>query len=220
MGGAAFVASLLLTGWWYFVPLGRPRQAGGAAPILYDAMLVALFAFHHSLFARESVKRALTLVPASMQRSLYVSVASVLLMLVVRLWQPVGGVLYAVHGPPALPLAAVQLAGFVLIVWAVAGLDPLELSGIRQATGADAKVEPLQVGGPYRLVRHPLYLGWILTVFGVARMTGDRLAFALMTTAYLFVAVPWEERSLVRSFGQDYARYRTRVRWRIIPFVY
>ena len=74
--------------------------------------------------------------------------------------------------------------------------------------------------GPYRWVRHPLYLGWLLMVFGAAHMTGDRLAFAAITTAYLVVAIPWEERSLRQSFGEAYARYMRDVRWRMIPFIY
>jgi protein-S-isoprenylcysteine O-methyltransferase Ste14 len=78
----------------------------------------------------------------------------------------------------------------------------------------------LQVRGPYHLVRHPLYLGWVLIVFGASRMTGDRLLFAAATTAYLMIAVPWEERSLEAEFGAEYVRYRQRVRWRIVPYIY
>jgi len=69
-------------------------------------------------------------------------------------------------------------------------------------------------------VRHPLYMGWVLVVFGAAHMTGDRLIFAAISVWYLAVAVPWEERSLVRSFGDDYRRYTRQVRWRMIPFIY
>ena len=69
-------------------------------------------------------------------------------------------------------------------------------------------------------MRHPLYLGWLLLVLGTAHMTGDRLAFALVSTVYLVAAVPLEERSLRRSFGDDYVRYARAVRWRMIPFIY
>jgi protein-S-isoprenylcysteine O-methyltransferase Ste14 len=147
-------------------------------------------------------------------------VASLLLVLVIACWQPIGGTVYAITGRWSFLNAALQAIGLVLIARAVAGLDPLELAGIRQASGAAPRYEPLQISGPYRLVRHPLYLGWIVTLFAAAHMTGDRLAFAIMTAAYLVIAVPWEERSLVQSFGEDYRRYRERVRWRIIPFVY
>ncbi len=105
-------------------------------------------------------------------------------------------------------------------------IDPLELAGIRtpdEDAGAGttpARPSALQIAGPYRLVRHPLYLGWILVVFGAAHMTGDRLAFAVISSFYLLVAVPWEERSLRQSFGEDYDRYKRLVRWRVVPYLY
>src|SRR5712692_2577406 len=78
----------------------------------------------------------------------------------------------------------------------------------------------LQINGPYRLVRHPLYLGWMLTVFGAAHMTGDRVAFAVITSLYLVIAIPWEERSLERTFGDAYRQYKGEVRWKAIPYVF
>src|SRR5262249_41028582 len=76
------------------------------------------------------------------------------------------------------------------------------------------------VRGAYGLVRHPLYLGWILMVFGTPHLTGDRLLFAAVTSAYLLVAIPWEERSLEVAFGDAYRQYKQRVRWRVLPYVY
>src|SRR5262249_37142507 len=140
--------------------------------------------------------------------------------LVVLGWRPIGGDLYAIDGPLAFVNAAVQAFGIALIARAVSGLDALELAGIRQASGVEPKLERLQIAGPYRVVRHPLYLGWMLAMFGAAHMTADRFAFAAMTSAYLVLAVPWEERSLRTSFGDDYTRYIERVRWRIVPFIY
>ena len=99
-----------------------------------------------------------------------------------------------------MPFAVVQLAGLALIIWSVHGLDPLELAGIRDAGTRST----LQITGPYHWVRHPLYLGWMLAVFGAAHMTGDRLAFAAISSIYLVFAVPWEEQSLRRAFGEDY----------------
>jgi methanethiol S-methyltransferase len=219
-GGAVFVASLLICAWWYFVALGAVLPYAGLRPLLVDAALVTVFASHHSLFARESVKRLLTVVPPSLIKSVYVWVASLLLVGVCLLWQPIGGEVYHVSGARAVAHAATQLAGLWLIARSVAGIDPLDLAGIRQAAGDQPSTTGLQTGGPYRLVRHPLYLGWMLMMFGAAHMTGDRLAFATMTSLYLVVAVPWEERALRAGFGEDYARYAGRVRWRIIPFVY
>jgi len=90
-------------------------------------------------------------------------------------------------------------------------------AGIRNPKMTD---EELQTGGVFRIVRHPLYFGWLITVFGAAHMTGDRLTFAVLTTAYLVIAIPWEERSLEREFGESYRRYKEKVRWRIVPYLY
>ena len=212
-----FAASLGVCAWSYVFMMGRQTPPAGWEPLVVDAALITVFALHHSLFARERVKAWLTLrVPASLLRSVYVWVASLLLLLVFVLWRPIGGQLYTVTGIPAAALAAVQLAGLWITARGVARIDPLELAGIRPA----AEAQGLQVTGPYHWVRHPLYLGWLLMVFGAAHMTGDRLAFAAVTTTYLVVAIPWEERSLRRSFGEEYVRYMRDVTWRMIPFIY
>jgi hypothetical protein len=223
IGGGAFVASLALCAWWYVIPLSTPIPFTGWTAFAADASLVTAFAMHHSLFAREWAQRRLSMIPAPMMRSFYVWIASLLFAAVVLLWRPIGGEMYDVRGARAVAHAAVQLLGLWLIAQSVAGLDPLELAGIRQASHslrAPASPQGLQVTGPYAWIRHPLYLGWMLALFGAARMTGDRLAFAALTSLYLIVAVPWEERSLRQSFGDDYARYAARVRWRILPYVY
>jgi protein-S-isoprenylcysteine O-methyltransferase Ste14 len=215
-GGVLFVTSLAGCTWWYLVPLGRVRPGGGLPPIAWDAALVTIFALHHSVFARDSIKRRLAAIPARLWRSVYVWIASLLLILVCALWRPVGADFYDAAGATAVAAAIAQLSGVLLIARAVARIDPLELAGIHPTRPADA----LQVDGPYRLVRHPLYLGWIVAVFGAGHLTGDRLAFAVLTSIYLVVAVPLEERSLRQSFGDEYARYQRAVRWRIIPFLY
>jgi protein-S-isoprenylcysteine O-methyltransferase Ste14 len=228
-GGALFVLSLAACAYEYLFVWGSLPTAGPSSPgsprtpgnpgssVAIDAALFAVFALHHSLFARESIKRRLArLLPDRLLRSFYVWTASLLLLLVLVLWQPIAGHVYAVTGWRAGALAAVQLSGLWLITRSVAKIDPLELAGITPASGRDS----LQVAGPYRWVRHPLYLGWLLAVFGAANMTADRLAFAAITTAYLLVAIPWEERSLRRIFGEPYAQYQRAVRWRVVPYVY
>jgi protein-S-isoprenylcysteine O-methyltransferase Ste14 len=217
LGGGLFVASLSLCAWTYLVVLGRSAPAAGWRPMAVNAALITVFALHHSLFARDRLKAWLTRsIPASLLRSVYVWVASLLLMLVCALWRPIGGELYRVTGFAAVALAAVQLAGVWITARGVARIDPLELAGIRPASASQG----LQVTGPFRWVRHPLYLGWVLMVFGAAHMTGDRLAFAVITTIYLVVAIPWEERSLLKIFGEEYTRYMRNVTWRMIPFIY
>jgi methanethiol S-methyltransferase len=140
----------------------------------------------------------------------------VLLITVCLLWRTLGGELYDASGARAGVLTMVQLTGVAIAAWSVAEIDPLELAGIRAPDVEDE----LQFQGPYRLVRHPLYLGWIIAAFATPHLTGDRLAFAVLTSLYLVIAIPWEEESLVRSYGGEYTRYRRKVRWRVIPFIY
>ena len=219
LGGALFVVSLAVCAWRFLVSWSITAASSRSRwPVLVvDALLFGVFAAHHSLFARESVKfRLASLVPERLLRSVYVWIASVLLLIVCTLWQPIGGNVYRVTGWRAVAHACVQLAGVWLIGRSVATIDPLELAGIRRPSASEA----LQITGPYRWVRHPLYLGWLLVVFGAAHMTGDRLAFAATSSIYLVVAIPWEERSLTHAFGEKYAAYKQQVRWRVVPFLY
>jgi hypothetical protein len=219
-GGALFVGSLTATVFAYVFGWSSSRLG---RPILWPALAAntacfLAFALHHSLFARDPVKAWVArYVPDRLLRSVYVWIASALWFTVVAAWQPLGGLVFEqTSGAARIVHAAIQLTGLWLIAASVGVIDPLELAGIRSG------MQPagLQMRGPYRLVRHPLYLGWMLAVFGAATMTFDRLVFAVMTTIYLVVAIPWEERALEHAFGDEYERYKSRVPWRMIPFVY
>jgi hypothetical protein len=220
IGGALFVASLTATVYVYAFGWSTSRFA---RPILWPALAFntawfLAFALHHSLFAREGVKTWVARhVPTRLLRSVYVWIASILWFAVIAAWQPLGGLVFEQTTTVARVVhATIQVAGLLLIAASVGVIDGLELAGIR----SNPRPSALQARGPYRLVRHPLYLGWMLAVFGAATMTFDRLVFAVITTLYLVVAVPWEERSLERAFGEAYTRYKARVRWRMVPFVY
>jgi methanethiol S-methyltransferase len=217
-GGAVFVLSLAACAYAYLIVWASPGvTASRWTPVAVNVALFGVFALHHSVFARESIKRRVTRVlPDRLLRSFYVWTASVLLLVVLAFWQRIAGTVYAATGWRAIAHSAVQVSGIWLIAMSVAKIDPLELAGIKPTSGSDA----LQIGGPYRWVRHPLYLGWLLAVFGAAHMTADRLTFAAITTIYLVVAIPWEERSLLGVYGEAYARYQKAVRWRVIPYVY
>jgi methanethiol S-methyltransferase len=224
-GGAAFVLSLGFFAYTYGVTLARPRPDGlpPALAAAADTALFALFALHHSVLARPGTKRRLAAwVPPRLERTLFVWVASVLLALVCAAWRPIPALLYAHTGLAAWAHWAVVAAGGILVAAAARRLDPLDLAGIVQATGRRraARSNHLVVRWPYNLVRHPIYLGWVLVVFGVPRMTGDRLLFACLSTVYLLIAIPLEERLLVAEFGDAYRRYRRQVRWRIVPLAY
>jgi methanethiol S-methyltransferase len=221
LGGVAFAVSLAACGWWYFVRLDNVATGSGLPAVARDGALLAMFAAHHSVFAREPIKRRLRWIPRRLVRTLYVWVSSALFIVVIGGWQPIGGEVYQARNLMKPLFWFVQLAGVALIWRAVAGLNPLDLAGIREAAGQPpGRRELLRVDGPYRWVRHPVYLGWVLLFCGVPHMTADRLVFAALTSLYLVAAIPLEERSLVQTFGDEYVRYGTRVRWRMVPFVY
>ena len=116
----------------------------------------------------------------------------------------------------------VQAAGVLLTCLGSAAIDPLDLAGVRQLRprhGAPAHA-PLRTTGIYGLVRHPIYFGWFLLVFGAPAMTGTRLSFAVLSTLYIAIAIPLEERALVETFGTEYRAYQKRVRSRMLPGLY
>jgi methanethiol S-methyltransferase len=210
------VGALAFFAYYYAVVWSHPAPFDARA-IAVDACLFVAFGAHHSVFARASIKERLTrIIPSRLIRSVYVWIASLLLILVCVAWQRIGGRLYEVTGWPAALFAALQLSGVAIIAASVRTIDALELAGISQPSVA----ETLQITGPYRLVRHPIYLGWLLATFGAANLTGDRLAFAIISAIYLVAAIPWEERSLTQTFGPRYTDYQRLVPWRVVPYVY
>jgi protein-S-isoprenylcysteine O-methyltransferase Ste14 len=224
VGGGVFVASLLYFGYVYLGRFGQAVDPAGPAAnaVVVNVALFVLFAAHHSLFARARAKRGVAhLVSRAYERSVYVWGSSLLFGAVCALWQPVPGVLWAV--PAALnPLVlAAEIGGGVLAVYSARRLDVLDLAGLRQAAAPEAQPVPALIRtGPYGLVRHPVYLGWIIFVWVTPVMTGTRLVFAAVSTLYLAVAVLFEERDLEKIFGPGYTEYQRQVRWRMLPFVY
>lgn len=222
-GGAWFAAALAIGAWFFAVELGRPGPPppfGRLAAIVWNVGLLTLFAGHHSLMARTRAKQWLTrLVPPALERAVYVWVASSLFVLVCVAWQRVPDQLYAVNGGARIVLALVQVGGLALTAAAARVLDGLELAGIRQVMRTP-RVSPIRSVWPFTIVRHPLYLGWVLIVFAATPMTVDRAVWAVATTTYLVLAIPWEERSLLEAAGAPYSDYCRRVRWRLVPGVY
>ena len=200
-----------------------------AAAVAWDVALFSVFAMHHSVFARVPIRNLVTRTFPHLERSVYVWVASVLLILVCALWQPVAGVAWDVRGGGTWPLRLLQALGIWLSLYSAAIIDVWELSGIRQLdstpNGQSSGVGSFgswefSARGPYGWVRHPIYLGWFLVVFCVTTMTMTRLVFAVVSCVYVLIAIPFEERSLRNTTNGAYERYRRQVRWRLLPRVY
>jgi protein-S-isoprenylcysteine O-methyltransferase Ste14 len=211
LSGLIFVLSLLYFT-YFFLTLNEPPDVDNPfVAFVINFLLFGIFAAHHSFMARTGAKRWLArYLPLNLERATYVWVASVLFAITCLLWRDLPGTVYEATGwLKALALVA-QAAGLAIIALAISILDPLELAGLRKAT-------ELRIHGPYRWVRHPVYLGWILIVFGGPNMPTTRLVFAAISTTYLVLAIPWEERSMSESFGSAYQRYLDRVRWKILP---
>ena len=218
-GATSFVISLVYFLFTYAITFGVVAT-GPVAPgdVAWNFALFTAFALHHSVFARTPVRARLArTVPPGIERSLYVWLASLLLILVCALWRPISGAAWQVDGVRALPFYALQLAGIWLTLRSAAIIDVGELAGLKVADVQHIAFEPT---GPYGWVRHPIYAGWFLVVFAVPVMTLTRLEFALTSAAYILIAIPLEERTLRATAGDAYARYTTRVRWRLMPGIY
>jgi protein-S-isoprenylcysteine O-methyltransferase Ste14 len=188
-------------------------------PIVWNAALFSVFALHHSVFARQPIRVWVTsVVPPNLERSFYVWIASLLLIGVCALWQPVAGAAWIVEGPGRWALVAAQAAGVWLSIRSAAIIDVWDLAGIsRQSAEGSAD---FKTTGPYGWVRHPIYSGWFLIVFCVGTMTMTRLVFALVSSAYVLIAIPFEERSLRATAGGSYQRYLAQVKWKLVPGIY
>jgi protein-S-isoprenylcysteine O-methyltransferase Ste14 len=217
-----FLLSLLHFLWRYFFTFGAPAPAvDRLAAVAINVALFSAFALHHSFLARGPAKAWVRRVfPGDLERTAYVWTASVLFVLTCALWQPVSGVAWHVTGPLTWLLLAGQLAGVGLTIWSATTLGIWELAGVPLPSRKARPPAPLRSTGVYGLVRHPIYFAWVLLVWSVPVMNGTRLSFAVISTFYLMLAVPFEERALVTTFGPDYVRYQQQVRWRMLPFVY
>ena len=184
---------------------------------LINFALIALFGIQHSVMARPEFKERWTkIVPKSIERSTYVLISSALLILLYWQWRPMVGVIWEAESVWAqYMLWAVFFGGFLLVLLSTFVIDHFDLFGLRQVwfnwrqqsyTHSGFKVTYF-----YKFVRHPLYVGWIMSFWGIPRMTTGHLLFALGMTAYILIAIRYEERDLVKFLGDDYARYREKV---------
>jgi protein-S-isoprenylcysteine O-methyltransferase Ste14 len=196
--------------------LDDPRPGSFAAALAIDGGLLVLFAVQHSGMARPGFKRWLTrFVPEPAERSTYVLLSSAALAVLFWQWRPLGGVVWEVPGEAArAAVYAAYAAGWLTVLGTTFLINHLDLFGLRQVWLAFRGVPytPLRftTPGPYRMVRHPLYVGWFTVFWAAPTMTIAHLLFAVGTTAYILAAIRWEERDLIAAYP-EYAAYRRRV---------
>jgi protein-S-isoprenylcysteine O-methyltransferase Ste14 len=206
----AFVGNL-------FVP--RSVDVGPQAPALaaaaVDLLLVAVFGLQHSVMARPAFKRWLTqALPAPVERSTYVLAASLALVLLFWQWRPLPATVWQAQGGAAIALWAVCALGWATVLLSTFLIDHFDLFGLRQTwlhmVGRVPVPLRFRTTLLYRIVRHPIMLGFLLAFWFTPHMTAGHLLFAAGMTVYILVGVRHEERDLVRALGQDYVDYRRR----------
>ena len=202
---------------------GVPRTLDGAdsAPLgislAIDVLLLTVFAVQHSVMARKWFKEWWTrIVPKPLERSTYVLFSSVALIAMFALWQPLGGVVWSIEDPTArLVLRGLFAFGWALVLVSTFLINHFDLFGMRQVwlylIGRPYTTLKFGTPGPYRLVRHPLYVGWLFAFWMTPVMTFAHLLFSVATTAYILLAIQLEERDLVREHGESYEEYRRSV---------
>ena len=192
---------------------GTPGPAAQA--VLVNMALLAVFALQHSVMARQGFKRAWTrIVPQPVERATYVLASSAALWLLFAFWQPIPAVVWQVHGFAAAALQALFFLGVLTVLYATFLIDHFDLFGLRQVVlyfrGTPYTEKRFATPSLYRHIRHPLYVGWFMTFWFTPVMSAGHLLFAAVASAYILVAIIFEERDLLALLGDDYRRWRER----------
>lgn len=203
----------------FLVPKSIDSGAGGPLieALLINAGLLGLFAVQHSVMARKGFKDWLTkFVPKPIERSTYVLASSLIVILLYWQWKPMGGVIWNVQDPTfGAVLTGLMIMGWLIVLVTTFLINHFDLFGLRQVwlhlRNKEYKPLGFVIPGLYKVVRHPLYLGWLFLFWSTPYMTAAHLVFAIATTAYILVAIKLEEKDLVREHGKKYIEYRKNV---------
>jgi len=195
---------------------GTPGPAWQA--VLINVAFLSLFAIQHTIMARPGFKRWWTqIIPPPMERSTFVLVATAILAAMMYFWRPIPDVIWNVEQPVVRGLlTAISLLGFAIVLYASFLIDHFDLFGLRQVIlhlrGREYTQRPFMERSLYRIVRHPLMLGFLIAFWVTPTMTLGHLLFAGVTTGYILFGTWIEERDLVKQHGEAYLSYRRRVR--------
>ena len=213
---ACFLYSIAFVGNFDIVP--KTIDSGTAGPIglalAVNVGLLSLFAIQHTGMARPGFKKVWTkIVPEPAERPTYVVLSSAVLAVTYAFWQPIGGTVWEVTNPVgAAALTGLYLFGWGALLYATALIDHFDLFGLRQSwlafRGKEYTSHPFGTPGVYKHIRHPLYVSWAIIFWATPVMSAGHLLLAVVTTAYMILAVFVEERDLVQHFGDAYRRYQ------------
>ena len=207
---------------WVPKSIDSPREVALLDALLINLGLLGLFAVQHSVMARPAFKRWWTrIIPGAAERSTYVLFSSLALVALFWWWQPMGGIVWDIQATAGInTMYLLYAAGWLLLLYVTFLIDHFDLFGLRQVwlylRRKPYTPVPFVTPWLYRRVRHPLYVGWLMIFWATPVMTLAHLVFAIMTTAYILVAIQLEERDLVAEHP-EYADYRRRVPM-LLPF--